>query len=165
MKKSLSTAFISIGSNVDDAKLQCLKAIDKMKAVRSVTVNKVSSFYRTSPWGYEEQPFFVNAAAEVQTGLDVFAFLSCLQNIEKGAGRVTNIKWGPRIIDLDIIFFNNTVVELPWLSVPHPLMQKRRFVLEPIVEIAPFFEHPVLKKPLKVLLEELNDKNRVEKIS
>lgn len=165
MKTGRNTAFVSIGSNLGDARRQCLKAIEQMDAADLLSIKRASSLYTTSPWGVTSQPWFVNAAAEVETGLDVFAFLSCLQHIEKKAGRVRTRKWGPRIIDLDIVFFNDAVISLPGLSVPHPLMQRRRFVLAPVAEIAPRFVHPVLKKPLQVLLQELHDKGSVEKIS
>ncbi|MDA8387900.1 MAG: 2-amino-4-hydroxy-6-hydroxymethyldihydropteridine diphosphokinase [Nitrospiraceae bacterium] len=160
----MTTAYIGIGSNLGDRLQNCRKALKllEQRGVR-IRVKNVSGAYETKPWGPEtaDQPDFINMAAAVETDIGPRALLEILLRIENEMGRVRTKKWGPRTIDLDILLYGDEVVDLqggsrlPALKVPHPLMHKREFVLLPLAEIAPGAVHPVLKKTVKQLLEEL----------
>ncbi|RZK72306.1 MAG: 2-amino-4-hydroxy-6-hydroxymethyldihydropteridine diphosphokinase, partial [Pedobacter sp.] len=124
-----------------------------------------SSFYETAAWGKLDQPSFINIALAVQTILKPLEVLHNALSIETELGRIREDKWGARYIDIDIIFFGNDIVHIPnQLSIPHPEMQNRKFVLEPIAEIEPHLLHPVLKKTVSNLLFELQDNLEVKKI-
>jgi 2-amino-4-hydroxy-6-hydroxymethyldihydropteridine diphosphokinase len=153
-------AFISIGSNQGDRLLNCKKAVEQLSV--SVKVLSRSSFYETKAWGVTDQPDFVNLAVEIDTELEPKDLLAFLKSIEVSMGRSKaedSERWGARIIDLDIIYFGSIVLDTEELTVPHPLMQERAFVLVPLSEIAPAFIHPVLKKETRELLEVLDYDN------
>ena len=118
----------------------------------------MSSFHETEPWGYKNQPSFLNMVIESETELGARDLLKTLKQIEKKLGREKNFKWGPRTIDLDILFFDNMTVQENDLTIPHPLMHKREFVLKPLCEIAPALRHPVFKVSVQELLEQLHRK-------
>ncbi len=166
MPDDLHTAIISIGSNLGDKLDNCRRAIDALKALGHTTVVACSRFYKTAPVDYLEQDWFVNAAVKIATRLDAHALLDALKGIQQRAGRHGDaIRYGPRIIDLDIIFYDETVIETSDLSIPHPRLHKRRFVLQPICDIDPEIVHPILKKDVRILLERLDDDaQRVEPI-
>ncbi|MBI5969554.1 MAG: 2-amino-4-hydroxy-6-hydroxymethyldihydropteridine diphosphokinase [Deltaproteobacteria bacterium] len=151
------TAFISIGSNTGDKSFNCRKAIERLSENPAIAVVKKSSFYDTPPWGYKDQPSFVNAAIEITTSLSPGELLENLKTIESGMGRVETLRWGPRVVDLDLIFYNGLIMESETLTLPHPLAHERAFVLAPLLEIAPEFVHPVLKKTVSELLAGLKD--------
>lgn len=127
------------------------------------TIVKQSSVFETSAWGKTDQPDFLNQALELETTLDAGELLRSLLEIEQKMGRFRGEKYGPRIIDIDIILFNREIIDLPDLKVPHPQMQNRRFVLAPMAEIAPELEHPVLGKTMTRLLAECPDGLAVNK--
>jgi 2-amino-4-hydroxy-6-hydroxymethyldihydropteridine diphosphokinase len=155
---NLHTAIISIGSNLGDKLDNCRRAIDALKALGHTTVVACSRFYKTAPVDFLEQDWFVNAAVKVATRLDARALLDALNGIQQRAGRHGDaIRFGPRIIDLDIIFYDETVIETPDLLIPHPRLHKRRFVLQPICDIDPAIVHPILKKDVRALLDRLDD--------
>ena len=158
----METVYISIGSNLGNREKSCRLAIEGISEFAKVSA--VSSMYETEPVGYEEQPIFINCAIEIETDLSPHKLLDKLHSIENRLGRVREIKWGPRIIDLDIIFYGNEVVNDPDLTIPHPEAHKRRFVLEPLDEIAPTLEHPVLRQSIRELLASLRDHHKVEKL-
>lgn len=133
-----------------------MMAIDKLKA-NGITIKKVSSMYETKPWGLEEQPNFINMAIEVETVLSPNELLGMLKKVEEELGRQETVRWGPRIIDLDILFYDDAIIDMHYLRIPHPLLHKRDFVLLPMLEIAPEKIHPVLKKDIRQLKEELNN--------
>ncbi len=147
-------AFIAIGTNLGDRKRNIELAVKKMEATQ-IAVIKKSPIYSTMPYGYKNQPIFLNCVVETQTDMSVEELLHTLQKIEKEMGRTKKIRWGPRIIDLDIIFFDNNIINKPDLQIPHPDMQNRDFVLKPLKDIAGDFMHPVLHKTVKELLEQL----------
>jgi 2-amino-4-hydroxy-6-hydroxymethyldihydropteridine diphosphokinase len=152
------TVYISLGSNVGDRVAHLEAAIAALTRVGEVT--RTSSFYETEPVEFTQQPWFLNAVVELRTGLSPEALMQELLAIERGLGRerpepgTVRVK-GPRTLDLDIVFFGDRVLEAPGLTLPHPAMQQRRFVLEPLAEIAPAALHPVFKRTVKELLDAL----------
>lgn len=160
----MNQVYIALGSNVGDRVQNLRTALDHMKKSKGLKVLQVSSFYRTEPMGYEDQDWFINAAAECSTSLLPLQLMYLLQSIEEKMERHTPFKWGPRSIDLDILFFGNRIIDEPELTVPHPLLEQRRFVLEPLAELAPDFVHPFEKKTVRELLDDLGTAQQVEKI-
>ncbi|NWF52525.1 MAG: 2-amino-4-hydroxy-6-hydroxymethyldihydropteridine diphosphokinase [Nitrospirae bacterium] len=150
----MSIAYIGIGSNLGNRKNNCLRAIELIKK-NGIIIRKLSSMYKTEPWGIKDQPYFLNMAIEIETELNPIELLKILKNIENKIGRKESFKWGPRIIDLDILLFNNLIFKEDSLEIPHPLMHKRNFVLLPLCEIAPDRIHPLLKKKISDLIKEL----------
>lgn len=120
-------------------------------------IQLASALYETAAWGKTDQPDFLNQALRVATSQDAPAWLLTLLDIEKQMGRRREGKYGPRIIDIDILFFNNSIIHEPLLVIPHPEIQHRRFALTPLAEIAPFLIHPVLQKTIRQLLAECTD--------
>jgi 2-amino-4-hydroxy-6-hydroxymethyldihydropteridine diphosphokinase len=155
----MSTVYIGIGSNLGDRGENCIRAIELLEK-KGIPVKKKSSLYETEPWGVKDQPLFINMAIEIETGLSPRELLKMLKETEQEIGRKTSSRWGPRIIDLDILLFNTDVVEEDNLSIPHPLMHERDFVLNPLSEIAPDAEHPVLHKSIRELAMQLERKGK-----
>ena len=156
-----AVAYISLGSNLGDKMAACQQAIDLLK--KSGRVKRVSSFYCTEPVGYPNQEDFVNAVVELETDLSPLALLAACHVVEDTLGRNRLVHWGPRTIDLDILLYNDKVIDTAELSIPHPLMATRGFVLMPLCEIAPHTVHPGLLKAVDQLLRELQDSHRVRK--
>lgn len=127
-------------------------------------VTAASALYETEAWGIQDQAPFLNQALEIRTELSADDLLQVLLSIEQDLGRVREVKYGPRIIDIDIIFYNHAIIRHPGLTVPHPHMQQRRFVLECLADIAPDFQHPVLGKTVRELLKECPDTLTVNKL-
>lgn len=139
-------AYISIGSNIGD-RLDHLKgAIRALHLHDGIAVLSVSSIYETAPVGYTEQADFLNLATGIETELSAHELLAVCQEIERELGRVRDIRWGPRTVDLDILLYNNENIEAEDLVVPHPRMHERAFVLIPLLEIAPTIGHPATGK-------------------
>lgn len=149
----MAIAYIGIGSNFGNRKENCEKAVNLFSR-KGIEVLKCSSFYETEPWGVKEQPKFINAAVEAETDLKPEELLKTIKGIESDLGRGSVIRWGPRLIDLDILLYNDLVVKTNNLEIPHPGVKNRAFVLKPLSEIAPDKIHPVLKKRIKSLLLE-----------
>ncbi len=145
--------YIGIGSNMGNRQAHCRNAIEKLKD-KGIVIKKVSSMYETKPWGLEEQPDFINMAVEAETGLSPDELLKVIKEVEEEMGREETVKWGPRTIDLDILFYDDLIISMEHLEIPHPLLHKRDFVLLPLSEIAPDKLHPVLKKTVIQLKEE-----------
>ena len=152
-------AYLGIGSNLGDKKANCRRAIELLE--KSGRVVRDSSLYCTEPMGYQEQDDFVNAVVEIETSLSPEALLDQCRSIEEDLGRVRTIHWGPRTIDVDILLYGARMIETPELTIPHPQLHNRRFVLVPLCEIAPQALHPKLQKTAAGLLLELQDNSRV----
>ena len=143
--------YIGIGSNLGNREKNCLKALSLISA-KAGSVRKQSSMYETKPWGVEDQPEFINMAAEITTEAEPHELLDILKQIEKEMGREETYRWGPRVIDLDILFYDDLILDTPDLRIPHPLMREREFVLRPLADIASDKIHPVLKQTVRELL-------------
>ncbi len=149
--------FIAIGSNLGDREENIIDAINLLIA-NGVDVKNISSIIETKPYGNVKQPDFLNCVVDAYTALPPRMLLETLKAIEKQLGRTRTIHWGPRTIDLDIIFYDELVIDTSDLKIPHPDMQNRLFVLEPLNQLAPNFVHPVLNKTVRELLVELRSK-------
>ena len=123
--------------------------------------SNTSSIFETTAWGNENQNNFLNSVIEIKTPFDAFTILQKSQEIENNLGRERADQWGERTIDIDILFYNNKIINTNELTVPHPLIQKRKFVLVPLSEIAPNYTHPILKKNISTLLSECKDTQKV----
>ena len=139
----MTSAFISIGSNIGERLLHLKDAVRALHSHNKVSVLSMSSVYETAPVGYTDQADFLNIVIEVRTTLDAISLLSVCQEIEQELGRVRTVRWGPRIVDLDILLYNNANIKAENLIIPHPRMHERAFVLLPLLEIAPEAVHPV----------------------
>lgn len=145
--------YLSLGSNLGDRQANLRAAIEHLTALGEVVA--VSSLYETEPVEFARQPWFLNCAVALQTEKMPKQFLAGLQGIEKAMGRQRAQPKGPRVIDLDILLFGNSIVDTAGLTVPHPALHERRFVLEPLAEIAPEQRHPVFKRTIRELREAL----------
>jgi len=153
--KNTTQAVIACGSNLNDPTLQLNSAREKISGLPKVRLAAVSRFYVTRPVGMTDQPDFLNGAFLIETTLSSRELLGQLLAIERSQGRVRGTKNGPRSLDLDLIFFGEEIRNEEGLELPHPRAHEREFVLRPISEIAPDWMHPVLKKTVKILWEEL----------
>jgi len=151
----MSKVYIGIGSNLGDRHKNCLRAVELLKE-SGLSVTKQSPVHETEPWGLTEQPAFFNMAVEIETGLAPTELLGLLKKIEKDMGREETVRWGPRIIDLDILLYDDIVLNTEALIIPHPLMHEREFVLAPLAELAEGLIHPVLKKKIGDLLKAID---------
>lgn len=156
----MKSVYLLLGSN-ENNRIANLQRARFMIGVEAGKICKVSALYETEAWGLKEQNAFLNQAIEIETLLTPVQLLGVLKSIEKKIGRVETIKWGPRIIDIDILFYGNGVIETEELKVPHPFLHERRFTLAPLNEIAPDFVHPILQKAIRLLLQECSDESAV----
>ncbi len=148
--------FISIGSNIGNKLQNCRTGIAAITQPGRAVLRAQSRFYKTEPVNFRDQDWFVNAVIQIETCDPPEVLFSQLKYIEKKAGRLeTPVRFGPRILDLDILLYNDQVIDTAELTVPHPRMHQRRFVLQPMCDIAPGWVHPVLKKDMQTLLEGL----------
>ncbi len=152
---------IGIGSNIGDKINNCIIAIKRIKEDKRVVLLKQSSFYLTSPVSYIMQEDFINCAICIDWDSTPLELIKLLNNIEKDMGRIKEIPKGPRIIDLDIIFFGDLVLDTDLLKIPHPEAHRRKFVIIPCTEIEPEIIHPVFQKKLKCFLSELGEEQKI----
>lgn len=150
----MSVSYIGIGSNLGNRHKNCLHAIELLE-IRGIKVKKKSSMYETGPWGVKDQPRFINMVIQIETSLMPHELLGVLKDIEKEIGRKDSFHWGPRIIDLDILLFNEIVMNDKKLQIPHPYLHEREFVLRPLDEIAPDVIHPVLNMSINKLAHKM----------
>ena len=154
----IHTAYIGAGSNMGNKLLNCKNGIAALTRPKKTVLKDWSRFYKTEPVDYKDQDWFVNSVVKIETNLDPFQLLDELRSIERDTGRVYGpIRFGPRILDLDIILYDDLVKSSSRLVIPHPRMHKRRFVLQPICDIDPKIVHPVLKKDMQYLLDVLDE--------
>lgn len=156
-----SISFLGIGSNLGNPENNCGEAIDRISKVEGIKVLRASSLYRTEPVGITDQPWFVNAAVEIRSHLSPGDLFNGLKSVERAMGRETALRWGPRIIDIDILLFDQEVIDEENLKIPHPELHKRRFVLLPLNELAPYAIHPAFGVSIKGLLERAEDSSAV----
>lgn len=155
IERGWHTVFVAFGSNLGDKKMYLDKGIKGLAAVRGCEVKRVSSYLVTEPYGGVEQDEFLNGVLELRTLLTPNELLCRLHELEQEANRERLIHWGPRTLDLDILFYDKEIIDTSDLHIPHIDIQNRDFVLKPMVEIAPYFRHPVLNKTMMQLLGEL----------
>ena len=160
---SMPSVYIGFGSNIGDRLAHIQNAIHALSKTEGITLEKISSVYKTDPVGYEAQAQFLNGVAAIQTHLPPLSLLHTLKNIETAIGRQHRIHWGPREIDLDILIYGDLCLQTEKLVIPHPEMHRRRFVLAPLAEIAPDIVHPVFQETVQTLLEHLEDDKSVLK--
>ena len=155
-------AFVGIGSNLRDPTAQCREAFRRLDTIPGIRVLRRSSLYRTAPVGPEDQPWFINAVAEIRTDLSPRKLFEALKGIERKMGRSDGPHWGPRVVDLDLLLYGQQVVAEEGLIIPHPEMHRRRFVLEPLCEIASYVIHPGFGISIHGLLDRMTDQGLVE---
>lgn len=160
----MARVYLSLGSNLGDRAANIERAVDEL-ATRGVRVTHASSLYETEPVEFTDQPWFLNNAVEGQTDLEAVELLNVVLQVEQGMGRERGVPKGPRIIDVDILLYGECVIRTPELSIPHPRMAERLFVLAPMAEIAPNAIHPVLKKTIARLLGETHDSGEVRRVT
>lgn len=155
----MNEAYLILGTNVGN-RLTNIEVAIKLIELQTGKIKKKSAIYSTQAWGYEDQPDFLNQAILIDTLLDSSTLLNKLIDIEKQLGRVREMNevWMQRTMDIDILFFNAEIINLPDLTIPHPHLQNRKFVLTPLVEIANNYIHPLLNKSIQTLIEECTDK-------
>ena len=157
---ALHIAYISVGSNLGNKLENCRQGIQSLTQ-SNARLTAQSHIYQTEPVDYKDQDWFINYAVEIETDLDPFQLMERIQKIQRKAGRTHNkIRFGPRILDLDIILYEDVVICSPQLTIPHPRMHERRFVLQPLCDIDSTILHPVLRVEVQSLLNTLDDKEQ-----
>jgi 2-amino-4-hydroxy-6-hydroxymethyldihydropteridine diphosphokinase len=146
--------YIALGTNLGDRLANLRAAVESLPP--EVIVKEKSHIYETPPWGYEEQPAFLNMVVKAETGLEPEPLLEYLKQLEVELGREQNFRWGPRLIDLDILFYDDLVLDSPPLVIPHPRLHERVFVLVPLMDVAPDFVHPLIGRKIRNIQAELD---------
>ncbi|WP_350335638.1 2-amino-4-hydroxy-6-hydroxymethyldihydropteridine diphosphokinase [Coralliovum pocilloporae] len=155
----MTTAILGLGSNIGDKIGHLNAALEQLDGLENVSVVAVSRFYQTAPWGYEDQDWFVNACVLVETDRDAEDLLDRCLDIEKQLGRERSIRWGPRIIDIDVLTYGDDVIETDRLQVPHPRILERAFVLVPMRDVMPGLA--LFSETLDTHLSRLEDRDEV----
>jgi len=158
------TAYLLLGSNLGNRAQVLEKATSSINS-KLGSVVKASSIYETSAWGIEDQPPFLNQVIQIETQLTPHQLLTEINLIEKQLGRVRHEKWGERLIDIDILYYNTSIIHTRELKIPHPQIINRRFTLAPLAEVAPNYIHPMLEKTQQQLLAECKDELEVKKFT
>lgn len=153
--------YLSLGSNIGNRAKNCLKAIEALAKLKDTQVISQSSLYETDPVGYEDQAPFINMAVKITTNMSATDLLSHIKSIETSLGRAKTFKWGPRVIDMDILLFDDEIISIPGLKIPHPAMANRAFVLLPLAEIASESVHPEKKITVACMAKEVAGKNGI----
>jgi 2-amino-4-hydroxy-6-hydroxymethyldihydropteridine diphosphokinase len=158
----MNYAYLLLGSN-EGERVEWLQKATKLLHEQCGETIKTSSIYETAAWGMTDQADFLNMVVLLKTELPALSLLGKIHDIETSLGRQRDVKWGPRTLDIDILFFNGDIIELPELTIPHPFLHERRFTLVPLAEIAAEYVHPRLHKTIRELLAECPDKLEVKK--
>lgn len=158
----MNNVVLSLGSNVGDRQSNLSAAINRISKIPAMLLKK-SSVYQTAPWGNADQPDFYNQVVEIETAFEALPLMEKLLSIEASMGRKRNEKWEPRIIDIDILFFNEEILKTDKLTIPHKLLHERKFVLEPLYDILPDKNHPELQRNISSLLSDLTNGGMTEK--
>lgn len=156
------SVFIGIGSNLGNRIANCNEGLEQISKMSKII--KTSSLYESEPVGVENQPKFINAVVNIKTLLSPFNLLDSLKLIEKKVGRKKTFRWGPRVLDLDILFYDKLILNDEKLTIPHAELHNRIFTLMPMAEIEPNFEHPTINKSVDKLLNDLDYSNNIVKI-
>ena len=154
--------YLGLGSNLGDKRAHIVRAVELLREISRV--HQVSSLFKTEPVGNRDQDWFLNCAVEIETTLDPRQLLAAVLSIERKLKRIRKIKYGPRTIDIDILFYARHVVDESGLAIPHPRLHQRLFVLAPLREICPGFVHPVLEQSVRQLKARLQDQAAVERL-
>ena len=157
-------AYIGVGSNIGDKAHRCEQGIAEILKVDRTTLLARSSLYKTQPVGHLPQDWFVNGVIKIETDLEALDLLRSMKEIENRLGRRKTFHWGPRTLDLDLLLFDDQIIDTEDLSVPHPRIQERQFVLIPLAEIDHHLIHPVLKKSVQELLDNFKQDQGVQKL-
>jgi 2-amino-4-hydroxy-6-hydroxymethyldihydropteridine diphosphokinase len=159
----LHKVFLGLGSNLGNREENLRNA--RTHIVQLIgSIIKESGIYETTAWGITEQSAFLNQVIEIETNFSPSAVLHLILSIEQKMGRIRQIKWGERIIDIDILYYNNEIISTETLTIPHPFIQERKFVLVPLAEIAPDFAHPTIGQPTHLLLNQCADSGEIKLI-
>jgi len=150
----MATVFLALGTNLGDRLENLHRAIEALAP--TVKILARSPIYETPPWGVTDQPAFLNMALRGETLLPPTALLHFLKSLERQLGRIPSVRYGPRLIDLDILFYDDLVLDSDELTIPHPRLHERAFVLVPLADLAPDFVHPVLRKSVSTLLQQVD---------
>ena len=159
----MAIAYLSAGSNLGERTANLDEAVAQLDRIGSF-VRRVSSVYETEPVGFRDQPWFLNIAVEIETVLSPLELLDHCQAIEQDLGRIRTFQDAPRTLDLDILLYDDLALDSPKLTVPHPRMAERRFVLAPLAEIAPEVLHPILRQTIRTLLDACPDRSDVRSL-
>lgn len=162
VRRKWNKSFLSIGSNIGDKQTYLNQAVDSIYDDDNCRVNMVSKFIETEPYGPIEQDNFLNGCIEIETLYSPKELLEAVNNIEAEAGRTRELHWGPRTLDIDIALYGDEIIDEPNLKIPHVEMHKRLFVLEPLNQIAPYAIHPIYRKTVCQMLEELKVESKSE---
>jgi 2-amino-4-hydroxy-6-hydroxymethyldihydropteridine diphosphokinase len=157
----MKMAYIALGSNLGDREANLVSACRKLAGHPRIRLVDCSAWYLTEPVGPQDQDWFVNGAVAVETDLPPRELLNFLLQVELELGRVRTIPWGPRTLDLDLLFYGNEIIDEEGIIVPHPLLQQRRFVLEPLADMVPSLVHPLLGRTVTELMENLPNGERI----
>lgn len=160
ISRKWNKVILSIGSNMGDKEAYLNNAIDSLYDDVNCRVNVVSNYIETEPYGPVEQDNFLNGCLEIETLYSPKELLKKVNQIEAESGRTRDIHWGPRTLDIDIVFYGDEIVDEPDLKIPHVEMHKRLFVLEPLKQIAPYWKHPILNRTVSQILEELKPSDK-----
>lgn len=157
----MKTVYLGLGTNLGERISYIENAIRSIKEIRNTEFEKASRVYETEPWGVTSENSYLNCAVKIRTGLKAEELLTEIKQLEKKLGRTENIRWSDREIDIDILFYGNEIIRNETVIIPHSFIEKRKFVLVPLKEIAPDFIHPELNKSVSDLLKDTKDKLNV----